>query len=272
MSDFSFVLRLIAETFLAIGRNWTVVLRITLIPLLLPISLLVGWFTWAMKSAYLVHYLPKQVGGGDEVPVFALALILIAAVGTLPVAVAWHRFDHMGEAPRALWPRLYPGASFGYFGRSLLLVLIAIVFGICLMLPMYAFIQKSSTGSFSFSYGALPEPRTAWNFVLSAIYFAALIGLLTRWSLILPARALGQSLTLKDSREAASARLSLKGYFLLGLLLHLFSILLDLLLAELATGYIGLLLVLPCVLLFQFMFNIALLTRLYGHCVKAPAL
>ena len=47
------------------------------------------------------------------------------------------------------------------------------------MLPMYAFIEKSSTGSFSFSYGTLPEPATGWNFVLSAVYFGALIGLLT---------------------------------------------------------------------------------------------
>ncbi len=272
MADFSFVWRLIADTFLAIARNWTVVLRITLIPLLLPLGILVGWFTWALKSAYLVHYMPKQVGGGNEVPVLALSLVLIAAIGTLPVAVAWHRFDLLGERPRALLPRLHPGASFGYFGRSLLLVLIAILFGIVLLLPLYPFIEKASTGGFSFTYGGLPEPRTTRNFVLSAVYFAALVSLLMRWSLILPARALGRSMTLKQSNEAALTCLSLKGYFLLALLLHLFSILLTFLLAELATGYIGLLLVLPCVRLFQFMFNIALLTRLYDHCVKPLAL
>lgn len=271
MTDFSFVLRLIAGTFLAIGRNWTIVLRITFLPLLVPIAILVGWFAWVMKSAYLVHYLPKQVGGGGEVPVFAIVLILIAAIGTLPVAVAWHRFELMGERPRALWPRLHPGASFGYFGRFLLLGLVAILFGIVLMLPLYPFIEKGPQG-FTLSYGALPDPPTARNFVLSALYFAALVGLLTRWSLILPARALGRSMTLKQSREAASARLSLQGYALMALVLHLLSILLGFLLAELAAGYVGLLLVLPCVLLFQFMFNIALLTRLYDHCVKPDAL
>ncbi|HMS95416.1 MAG TPA: hypothetical protein PKA03_09380 [Tabrizicola sp.] len=272
MTEFGFVWRLIIGTFLAIGRNWSVVLRITLIPLILPLAVLAGWFYWALKSAYLSHYLPKYVGGGGEFPVFALALALIAGIGTLPVAVAWHRFELLGERPRALWPRLYPGTSFGYFGRSLLLLLIAFLIALCVILPIFPFVDKGPAGDFAFAYGSLPDPPTLQNFVLNAIFASLVTGLIARWWLILPARAIGRNMTLKESRLAATARLSLKGYVLMALTLHLLSIGVDLLLGEVGTTTFGLLLVLPCGLLFWFMFTIALVTRLYGHCVEGRSL
>jgi hypothetical protein len=263
--------QILTATFLALGRNWSAVLRAAFLPLILPLAALIAFGWWAYATGYALRYLPRHVGGNAELPVFAIAMILIAAVGTLAVAVTWHRFDLLGEAPRALDPR--PGLSWtlGYLLRSLLILLVTFLTALIGMLPMILFIQQGPDG-FNFSLGALPEPMTPRNFLLSTILWSVVTAYVLRWSLILPAGAIGRSLSLRQAREAAAARLAFPVFLCLGLFLHLAPIALDRMLAEIALGGVGSVLLLPFILLFWLMFGIALLTVLYGHCVQDRAL
>jgi hypothetical protein len=263
--------QILAVTFLSLGRNWAVVLRAAFVPLLLPFGTLAVFAWWAYTSGYALRYLPRHVGGNAELPLFGITLVLIAAIGSLAVAVTWHRFDLLGERPRALDPR--PGLSWtlGYLWRSLLIALVTLVTLVAVLLPMSPFIEKGPEG-FTFSLGTLPEPLTPLNVLLSTVAFALVTALVLRWSLILPAGAIGQNLSLREARQAAAARLDFPVFLVLGLFLHLAPIALDQLLSEIALGTYGALLILPFVLLFWFMFGIALLTVLYGLCLENRSL
>lgn len=267
MTDLKLAWRILVVTFLSIGRNWSTVLKAAFMPLILPLALLFGWLSWAWTSGYMRKYLPLHLGGQADFPVFAFCLGLIALLGTFPVAVAWHRFDLTGERPRALLPRPNFGLSLGYLGRSLLIGLMTLLIAVPLVLLLFPIAEKGPRG-FVFQLGSLPQPLTAGNFVLNAVSWSVVMGLVLRWSLILPAGALGRKMSLRQSREAAKAHLRLPVFLALGLFLHLAPIGIDLLLAEARLGDLGTVLILPFVLLFWFMFGIALLTTLYAHCVE----
>jgi hypothetical protein len=269
MTHFLTAWRILAMTFLSLGRNWPVVLRAAFVPLILPLAALAGFSWWAYTSGYAVRYLPRHVGGGAELPVFAIAMIMIAAVGTLAVAVTWHRFDLLGERPRALDPR--PGLSWtlGYLVRTLLIALVTLLTALILLLPL-VILGSSRDQGLRIEFGALPEPLTPFNFVASTVLLALVAGLVLRWSLILPGGAVGRNLSLREARHAASL-IGFPVYLILGLFLHLAPIGLDFLFAELSAG-LGAILILPLLVLFWFMFGIALLTTLYAHCVEGRPL
>lgn len=267
MRDLSQTWHILKTTFQSIGHNWSSVLRATFLPMIVPLGLLLAWGSWAWTSGYMLRYFPTHVGGQADFPFFAAALALLFALGTLPAAIAWHRFDLKGEAPRALRPRLHFGLSLGYMGRSLLIMVIMVLLGIPLMLLIVAFIEKGPGGGFTFNLGALPEPMTPRNFLLNTVFWAILMAFILRWSLILPAGAVGHKMTLREAREAAKARFGLGVFLLLGVFLHLAPIAIDRLLAEMALSGVWAVLILPFVFLFWFMFGIALLTTLYARCV-----
>jgi hypothetical protein len=267
MSSISLAWQILAASFLSIGRNWSVVLRATVVPLVLPLGVLAAWGYWAYTTGYALRYLPRHVGGNADFPFFAALLLLLAVFGTLPVAVAWHRFDLMKERPRLLFPRVGFGRVMGYFGRSLLIGLVTALTTLIAMLPLFLVADQGPEG-FNFQLGALPQPMTSRNFALNLVLWSVVMAWVLRWSLILPGGAVGRNLSLREARQAAAARLPFGVFLVLGLFLHLAPIGLDLLLAEIAPGSIGGLLVLPFILLFWFMFGIALLTRLYAHCVE----
>jgi hypothetical protein len=269
MTHFLTAWRLLAMTFLSLGRNWPVVLRAAFVPLILPVLVLAAFSWWAYTSGYALRYLPAHVGGGGQVPVLPLLLIALAAFGTLPVAVAWHRFDLLGERPRALFPRVGFGRSPGYLGRSILIALVTLLIVLVLLLPLVLLGSNRDQG-LRIEFGALPEPLTPFNFVASTVLLALVAGLVLRWSLILPGGAVGRNLSLREARHAASL-IGFPVYLILGLFLHLAPIGLDFLFAELSAG-LGAILILPLLVLFWFMFGIALLTTLYAHCVEGRPL
>jgi hypothetical protein len=262
--------QILATAFLSLGRNWSVVLRAAFVPLILPLAALAGFSWWAFNSGYALRYLPRHVGGDAQVPVLPLFLAALAAFGTLPVAVAWHRFDLLGERPRAFFPRVGFARSLGYLGRSLLIAVVTFLTALVLLLPLVLLASTRDQG-LTIEFGALPRPLTAFNFLASTGLLAVVAGLVLRWSLILPGGAVGRNLTLREARQAAAARFGFPVFLLLGLFLHLAPICLNYLTSELATG-VGAILILPFVLLFWFMFGIALLTTLYAHCVEGRPL
>jgi hypothetical protein len=269
MTYFLTAWRILAMTFLSLGRNWSVVLRAAFVPLILPLGVLAAFGWWAYTSGYALRYLPRHVGGGGEFPLLPLVLVALAAFGTLPVAVAWHRFDLLGEHPRALFPRVGFGRSLGYLGRSILIALVTILTALVLLVPLVLLASNREQG-LRIEFGALPEPLTPFNFLASSVLLALVVGLVLRWSLILPGGAIGRNLSLREARQAASL-IDFPVFLLLGLFLHLAPIGLDYLTSELATG-VGEILILPFILLFWFMFGIALLTTLYAHCVEGRPL
>lgn len=268
MADFWVVVGLLKRTFVDLFRNWGVALRSAWL-LIVPMALLIVWAAWAYKSGALLAYLPKHAGGGAEFPVLALCLGLLALIGTLPAAVNWHRFGLMGEVPSALRPRLNLGLSMGYLGRTVLLVLVAILITLPLVLLCLPIADKAA-GGFSFNAGALPHPLTAKNVILSTLLIGLIYAFVMRWSLILPAGAIGRRMTFAESKAAASAKLGFFGFFLIGLFFHFAPMLVNGVLAELPLDNLGGLMLVPFILLFWFMFGIAFVTVLYDHCVKPP--
>lgn len=266
MKNLALAALLLKAAFLSIGRNWGMALRASFVPVVLPLGILIGWLYWAFTSGYARRYLPEHVGGNGDLPVFAIALAVLAAIGTLSAAVSWHRFDLRGDVPRLLNP--LPGFRpvLGYLGRSLLVGLITILICVVLTLLVFPLTDRGPQG-FNFRLGALPEPLTWRNLLLSTIVWTVVTALLLRWSLILPGGAVGRNLSLREARLAAG-RVPLPVFVLLGLFLHLAPIGLDQLLSELPLGGYGALLLLPFILLFWFMFGVALLTTLYAYCVE----
>lgn len=267
MNIFILAALVLKATLLSIGRNWSAVLRAAFLPLLVPVALLLGWAYWAYTSGYGQRFLPRHVGGNAELPIIAVAMGMIIVIGTLAVAVTWHRFDLRGEVPRALDPR--PGLSWtlAYLGRTLLLGFMTGLLAAVMMVPILP-IADQGTDGFDFALGELPEPMTLRNFILSTVLWTFLSALMLRWSLILPAGAVGRNMSLREARQAANARLPFPVFLTLGLVLHLAPIGLNRLVEEMSLGPIGALVLLPFILLFWFMVGIAVLTTLYAHCVE----
>lgn len=268
MSDFVVVVTLLKRTIVELFQNWSAALKSAWF-LIVPTTLLIGWAVWAYKSGAMLAYLPKHVGGGDQFPILALVLGILALVGTLPAAVNWHRFALVGDVPSAMRPRFQFRLSLGYLGRSILLILLAIPIAFALVLASMPVADRAADG-FSFNAGELPHPLTAKNVVLSALVVGVIYAFVMRWSLILPAGAIGKKMTFAESKAAASAKLGFLGFFLIGLFFHFAPILLNSILAELPLENLGGLLLVPFILLFWFMFGIAFLTVLYNHCVEQP--
>ena len=64
----------------------------------------------------------------------ALALVPILVVTMIWIAVAWHRFVLKGEMPHGLIPAFNVGRIWGYFLRSLAIMLVALLLSIPLMI------------------------------------------------------------------------------------------------------------------------------------------
>ncbi len=131
----------------------------------------------------------------ESVPLFA-GLVLALYLSGLWTAVAWHRYVLTSEMPGALLPRFNGGRILAYFGRSLLLTLAAVPAVIVIMVLTFLFFFGGAMG------GSNGSP--AWLQFYNFLAFALIWWWVTRFSLVLPASALGEPMTLGGSWRATA--------------------------------------------------------------------
>jgi hypothetical protein len=131
------------------------------------------------------------VGGAGWVPLIALLIALVIAVPA--IFVGWHRGIQTGERPTQ--PILIDSAVWAYIGYSVLI-------GITLVLTVVLF-GTIATAVVGISTGLGDGPMSLERFAALAPFLPPAIVpyylLLSRFSLVLPAVAVGQSMTLSDS-------------------------------------------------------------------------
>ncbi|MEC3860691.1 hypothetical protein VK792_05295 [Mesobacterium sp. TK19101] len=185
-----------------------------------------------------------------------MSLFFVAYIlAILWMAVAWHRYCLLAEYPGAFLPNFHGDRIAAYFGRMLMLVLIAMVIG-----GLGSFVIGLVIGTGSGSFGVVGG-------ALGLTGMLALIWAFQRLSIILPAAAIGEPLTLGEA-WAATAPLSMPIIGVLVLLL-LFSLAMGLAVGALtlihpAIGMLGNLIM----SWLQTVLGLSILTTLYGVAVQ----
>lgn len=261
MNALTATLLILQQTAVSLVRNWNVVLRLALIPLILPIAVMFAVIVFA--SAGSPRPAAEALRQDGTIVIIALAAF-VALIGSYWVAVGWHRFDILGERPRGFLPG-GGGRVLPYLGRVLLVGLLTGL-GFFVAGLIFAVAGDYSPTGFRFEFGSLPQPPTAKNVILTTVLFSVVMAGILRVSMVMPAAAIGRNMTFNESSRSMD-RLPNWTPLVLSVVLHVLSILVGQITAEIGSGGLGQLLLWPFVSLFWFMFGVALLTRLYGVCV-----
>jgi hypothetical protein len=189
-------------------------------------------------------------------------IIIALIVVNLWIAVAWHRYVLLDEMPGAVVARFNGERMLAYFGRSVLLVLIAIALTVVASI-IVGFIAVPLFGSIGTSRPA----AIIGGLVVFLLVYVPLAIVLYRLGLVLPASAVGKPIRFG---EAWSATAGTSGTIAVLALLSVFSVwLLDLpgllfsgpliwvrLIWQVVTGWI------------EVMVGVSIITTLYGHYVE----
>ncbi|AXT27727.1 hypothetical protein D1823_14845 [Ruegeria sp. AD91A] len=190
--------------------------------------------------------LPPGVTAGS---VFVLVFVLLAAmfVTMFWIAVSWHRFILMEEYPTGILPTFRFDRILAYFGRFLML-------GILMMI---AYIPMGLLAA------ALGESLAGLSIILMIAYTVFLVVCFYRLSIILPAAAIGDPISLSDAWTKTAG---VSGAILLLLVVaFLFQVLVQLAFTVLAIiPVLGVLLTVFFGTLILPMINISIFTTMYG--------
>ncbi|QLQ20344.1 MAG: hypothetical protein HZT43_19720 [Exiguobacterium profundum] len=109
--------------------NLPAALRVSLVPMAVQVVVLVAMI------ATIVAFSPMIESGGPDLGLTLgfLAGVVVVAITALWIAVAWHRFILMGEAPRGWIPAFHGARLWAYFlrslGQALVTGLVAVILG-----------------------------------------------------------------------------------------------------------------------------------------------
>mgnify|MGYP007037679405 CR=1 FL=1 len=235
-------------------RNFLPAIRIFFGPGLIIAALLFA-FTHVMDSAGLGAV--DSVLDGEGLGGIGLNLVLIfgflAVCFTIAIwaIVAWHRFVLLEERPGLFLPKLRLANVGRYFLGSLKLTGVFFLISLPVLVLLLGFAQ-------------VLDPRGLVLFELLATTFIYVV--LMRFAIILPAAALNQSITLGEAFEATKGH----SFSLLVLVICGFGLqssaeyLIDLLAEGTSLYQVGLMVF----SFFFYMFQISILTTLYGHFVE----
>jgi hypothetical protein len=152
---------------------------------------LLAWGVGVVVNSGLSAPTEVLVGGAGWVPLLVIVLATILAVPT--IFVGWHRGIHTGERPSE--PIVIDSSVWGYIGYSLLI-------GITLALTV-GLIGLIATVVAGISTGLGDGPMSLERFAALAPFLPLAIVpyylLLSRFSLVLPAIAIGRSMSLGES-------------------------------------------------------------------------
>nr|WP_245223719.1 hypothetical protein [Ruegeria sp. HKCCSA071] len=224
------------------------VLQITVGPALIATIIIVGVF---LALGIPLEALEDNAGAlspsatAGSAFVFVVVLLAVMSVTMFWIAVSWHRFILLEEYPTGILPTFRFDRILAYFGRFLMLgILMAIAF-----LPMGFVMSALSGGSIGFA--------------LVAVYAIFLVVCYYRLSIILPAAAIGNPISIGEAWNNTSG---VSGAILLLLLVALlFQILVQLALTLLALiPVLGVLLTVFFGTLILPLINVSILTTMYG--------
>jgi hypothetical protein len=173
-------LLLITNNFYDVLRICAVLYLLNVIVNVLAIYALTG--IWAVEK---VEFDDEEINSG-LVALMVIGSILVSAIVTLWVAVTWHRYVLLEEAPNGWIPRWNKSANLSYFYQFLKLVLIFFVLG--LMIAVIVATSVGNTGNLGFLFSAIIVVMSV------AFGFTAL-----KMSLIFPSAAVETNMGVVDS-------------------------------------------------------------------------
>ncbi len=228
-------------------RNYIAVLRIFGGP-----TVIIGAAMFALFR-FLNTTDPSSAGGGSVALFVAaiLGIIVVAWSGVMWVVVAWHRYILLEEYPEGFLPELHKSQMWAYFLNSLKIALI--VAGLSIPLGL---LFVGTAQAIEFSILAL---------VGVAVYLAISV-LVLRFSLILPAAAIGEEISVGESLDHTEGR----SFSLLVLVICLIGLQFsgDYLISLLAGAQIIQEVLATVFSIFIVVLQISVLTTLYGHFVQ----
>ncbi len=152
---------------------------------------LLAWGVGIVVNSGFAEPSPVLVGGAGWVPL--IALLIAVVIATPAIFVGWHRGIQTGERPSQ--PIRIDGAVWAYIGYSVLI-------GLALVLTVVLF-GTVVTAVVGISTGLGDGPMSLERFAALAPFLPLAIVpyylLLSRFSLVLPAIAVGQTMSLTDS-------------------------------------------------------------------------
>ena len=242
-------------------NNMAAALRIS--GALFLVQLVVSYALGVSLSGGSEAELQQRMMSGD-LPWLGLVLVFVITVITgIWIAVAWHRYVLKLEMPTTFIPPFHTDRMLGYFGNSLLLMLIAIPIALVMSL-IVGFIATSF-------YSSTSVPSIAVGILIGVVTMLPVIVVIYRLSVILPGSALGEKVRLG---EAWSKTVGSSGaIILLAVLSILAAVAIDL--PMLLLGSVPLLGFVwsAATAWLKMMVGISILTTLYGHFVeKRPLL
>jgi len=198
---------------------------------------------------------------------YLIVLAIVVIVANIWIAVAWHRYVLLDEMPGAVIPRFNGERMLAYFGRSLLVGLIAI--GLILV----ASIVVGLVATPLLGAGRSSAPAILLTeFVVFLVVYVPLAIVLYRLALVLPAAAVGKPIRLGEAWAATSgASGTIVGLAILSVLC---AWLLDLPAMFLANGpllWVGIVWQ-TVVGWIEVMVGVSILTTLYGYYVERRAI
>ncbi|WP_170361037.1 hypothetical protein [Ruegeria arenilitoris] len=238
--------------------NLKQVLQITFGPALIATALIVVLFVVSgvpleAFEAETGELPPGTSPGSVLLLVFGLAMVL--AITTFWIAVSWHRFILLEEYPKGIFPTFRFDRILAYLGRAFLLGLIMAIASLPGWMLLTAVVQSS--------------PVLA--IILVFAYMVFLMVCLYRFSIILPAAAIGHPVTPLEAWNSTSGAAS--ALLVMLIVAFLFQLLVQLVFTVLAIiPVLGVLLTLFFGVLVLPMINVSIFTTMYGVFIEKRAL
>ena len=247
-----------------VTRNLTNAIKIALVPALIGVVVLVAIYQTTGLSALMLadEAAVEQMILDQGLAAFGLPFLLsflCLMVIELWVFVSWHRFILLEEYPTGWIPTLRTDRILAYFGKIIMLGLIAIGAGIALTLVVTIIAAIGGNAG-----GIIAVP-------LMTVFWIAMIVVLYRLTPILPAAAIGKPLKISEAWDATRGSgwaivLVLVLIFIVQFLVQIVAGLSMMVFAPL--GFVFLLLM----MLVMTLLNVSVLTTLYGHYVEGRPL
>ncbi|MCL6283473.1 hypothetical protein M3P21_07985 [Ruegeria sp. 2012CJ41-6] len=234
-------------------RNLKEALQISVIPGFLGFAVIIGlFFVFGIPFENFdteTTGLPAGVTGGEMTLFFVFFMVTIFVV-MFWIVVSWHRFVLLEEYPSGIIPPFRFDRILAYFGRYLLLMLLALLAFIPAGLVMLVLREASGLVT-----------------VVAVAAFLVLVVCFIRLSIILPAAAIGKPITLSQAWAATTG--SAGAIIVLIIVSVLFQIAIQFGAALLAMiPVLGIIIVLFATMLVLPLINVSILTTMYGHFVE----
>ena len=247
-------IRLIGHAISMVFSNIGAALRIS-VPIFVTSLVFIVLFAGQLGRAY-----DGNEAGYQGLGIGFVIIVVLTVAAVCWTAVAWHRYILLQENPGMFLPKLDGNLVLGYIGRSILLGLVLIIPGIAL-----SFLG----GGVAFNLFAA-SPYLA-VILITLIIYVPLFFLFYRFSLILPAGAIGKHMTLGNSwSDTASASGAI---VVVSLVMLAVSVVFELVIQKIfGSTSVSTLVVSAVIDWFMMMIGLSILTTLYGHLVEGREL